>query len=74
MAHTALQFPNFGFSKPRKQKKEPKKASPGASNLVGDYTKRLQNKDLRFTQSPTRLARKGGAQQQTTPFGTPHFL
>ena len=74
MAHTALQFPNFGFSKPQNQDPEPKKAPPGASNLVGDYTKRLQNKDLRFTQSPTRLARKGGAQQQKAAFWTPHFL
>ena len=74
MAHTALQFPNFGVSKPQNQKKEQTKSPPGASYLVRDYTKRLQNKDLRFTQSPTRLARKGGAQQQKTGFGTPHFL
>ena len=74
MAHTALHFPELWTFEASKAEKRAKKGTPGASYLVRDYTKRLQNKGLRFTQSPTRLARKGGAQQQKAPFGTPHFL
>ncbi len=58
MATTALHFPNFGFSKPQEQDPEPEKAPPGASILVRDCTKRLQDQALKKRQSSTRLARK----------------